>query len=148
VPPLLLGRPLFVLLVHGYATAVVLILANSVRTLASHRFWSEGQETTFVEQMLDSITMDSSSLLAILINPVGLRYHATHHLFPSLPYHNIRAAHKRLLERLPADSPYRQTVEHSLLAVILDLIARSASYRRRQSRILTHSRPNWETVRS
>jgi fatty acid desaturase len=127
VPPLLLDRPLLVLVIHAYATAIVLILANCVRTLASHRFWSDGRELTFIEQMLDSITMDSNSLLAILINPVGLRYHATHHLFPSLPYHNIRAAHRRLMRQLPADSPYRQTVEHSLLAVIRDLVARSAS---------------------
>jgi fatty acid desaturase len=128
IPPLVLGRPPLVLLVHAYATGVVLIFANSVRTLASHRYWSEGRETTFVDQMLDSVVLDSHSPLAVAINPIGLRYHATHHLFPSLPYHNIAAAHRRLLEQLPADSPYRQTVEHSLLAVLRDLVARSASY--------------------
>ena len=31
--------------------------------------------------MLDSVTMDNDTLPAVLINPVGLRYHATHHLF-------------------------------------------------------------------
>jgi fatty acid desaturase len=71
--------------------------------------------------MLDSVTLDNDSLLAVLINPVGLRYHALHHLFPSLPYHNMRAAHKRLMQHLPANSPYRRTVEHSLWKVIADL---------------------------
>jgi len=132
----LLGAVLFSLLVlqrwpipfvvQGYLTSIVLILMNSLRTLASHRWWSEGNEQTFVEQMLDSVTMDSDSPLAILINPVGLRYHATHHLFPSLPYHNIRAAHKRLLADLPPDSPYRQTVAHSIWPVIVDLWRRAS----------------------
>jgi fatty acid desaturase len=108
-------------LIQGYATAVVLVTMNAVRTLASHRWTSDGEEGTFVEQMLDSVTLDSDSLLAILINPVGLRYHATHHLFPSMPYHNMRRAHKRLMSELPADSPYRRTVSHSIWPVIVEL---------------------------
>jgi fatty acid desaturase len=150
IPPVFLNRWPLPLLVHAYATAVVLIFLNSVRTLAAHRYGSMGREMTFVEQMLDSVTLDNDSLLAVLINPVGLRYHATHHLFPSLPYHNARAAHKRLLEMLPADSPYRKTVERSLLAVICDLVARSASYQRRQSQppLITHTPQKWRAVRS
>jgi fatty acid desaturase len=150
IPPVFLDRWPLPLLIHAYATAVVLIFLNSVRTLASHRYWSEGRETTFAEQMLDSVTMDNDSLLAVLVNPVGLRYHATHHLFPSLPYHNMRAAHKRLLEKLPADSPYRRTVERSVLAVIRNLIARAASYQRQQSQppMSAHSGAEWGPVRS
>jgi fatty acid desaturase len=70
--------------------------------------------------------MDNDSLAAILINPVGLRYHATHHLFPSLPYHNMRSAHRRLMQHLPADSPYRQTVATSVWGTIADLCQRAA----------------------
>jgi len=116
------------LLVQGYPAGVILVLMNCLRTLASHRWWSEGHEVTFVEQMLDSITHDNDSLAAVILNPVGLRYHATHHLFPSMPYHNIRAAHKRLMEQLPADSPYRQTVAHSIWPVILNLWQRAAGH--------------------
>jgi fatty acid desaturase len=29
-----------------------------------------------------------------------------HHLFPSLPYHNLAGAHHYLVENLPDDSPY------------------------------------------
>jgi fatty acid desaturase len=148
IPLVVLHRWPIPLLVQGYPTAVILVLMNSIRTLASHRFTSEGQEVTFVEQMLDSVTMDNDSPLAIVINPVGLRYHATHHLFPSMPYHNMRAAHKRLLARLPADSPYRRTVATSIWPVIFNLWHRSNEYQRAarveralgESRLLPNSR--------
>jgi fatty acid desaturase len=121
-----------VVAVHGYLTAAVLIFMNCLRTLASHRWWSDGREMTFVEQMLDSVTLDNDSPLAILINPVGLRFHATHHLFPSMPYHNLRMAHQRLLAELPANSPSRRPVERSGVTVFLDLWRRASDHRRRQ----------------
>jgi fatty acid desaturase len=126
IPTVFLHRWPVPLVVHAYLTGVVLIFLNAVRTLASHRWLSKGEEGTFIDQMLDSVTMDNDSLPAILINPVGLRYHATHHLFPSMPYHNMRAAHKRLLERLPADSPYRRTVERSIRSVVAQLWSAAA----------------------
>ena len=113
---------------HAYATGAVLVFLNAVRTLASHRWLSHGEEGTFVDQMLDSVTLDNDSLTAVLINPVGLRYHATHHLFPSMPYHSMRAAHKRLLKHLPADSPYRETVAHSIRGVIAQLWRKAADH--------------------
>jgi fatty acid desaturase len=118
IVPIVVRRWPIPFVAQTYATAVVLILMNSLRTLASHRWASGGQEGTFVDQMLDSVTMDNESPWAILINPVGLRYHATHHLFPSMPYHNMRTAHKRLLARLPEDSPYRRTVGSSIWPII------------------------------
>jgi fatty acid desaturase len=133
IPLAVLGRWPIPLIVQGYATGVVLVFMNCVRTLASHRWSSDGREQTFVEQMLDSVTLDSDSLLAVLINPVGLRYHSTHHLFPSMPYHNIRAAHKRLLARLPIDSPYRRTVATSMWPVIGDLWRRAIQSSRRRA---------------
>jgi fatty acid desaturase len=113
------------LLVHAYLTAIVLIFLNSLRTLASHRWGSNGETMTFVGQMLDSVTLDSNALSVLLLNPVGLRYHAAHHLFPSMPYHNIRTAHQRLMAELPADSPYRATVARSVWSVVVDLVARA-----------------------
>jgi fatty acid desaturase len=132
-----------------YLTGVVLMLMNCLRTLASHRWTSDGEEGTFVDQMLDSVTMDNDSPLAILINPVGLRYHATHHLFPSMPYHNMRAAHKRLLEKLPADSPYRRTVAKSIWPVIAQLWATAAqSTQRAQPRDSAPAGSHWQVARS
>lgn len=112
-------------LLQAYLTSVVLIFLNSLRTLAAHRFWSDGGEKTFVEQLLDSVDIAGSAPWEWLLNPVGLRYHATHHLFPSLPYHNLRAAHLRLHAELPADSPYRQTAERSLFTALWGLWRRS-----------------------
>jgi fatty acid desaturase len=37
---------------------------------------------------------------------VGLRYHALHHLLPSVPYHNLGIAHRRLAAVLDPASPY------------------------------------------
>jgi len=129
IPLVFLHRWPIPLVIQAYVTAVVLLLANCIRTLASHRWSSDGEAGTFLDQMLDSVTLDSDSLGARLINPVGLRYHATHHLFPSLPYHNMRLAHKRLLAHLPDNSPYRQTVATSLWPVIADLWQRAAASR-------------------
>jgi fatty acid desaturase len=67
----------------------------------------------------------------VLINPVGLRFHSTHHLFPSMPYHNIRAAHKRLMDQLPADSLYRLTVARSVWSVIGNVWRQAAEHNRR-----------------
>jgi fatty acid desaturase len=64
-----------------------------------------------------------------------MRYHAAHHLFPSMPYHNIRIAHERLMKGLPAGSPYRATVESSIWAVICNLIARARSSAARTNEI-------------
>lgn len=119
------GRWPYPLLVQGYATAVFVVSINAIRTLGSHRWWNEGRELTFLEQLLDSVTVDRHPWISELWGPVGTRYHSLHHLFPSLPYHNLPAAHRRLMQNLPADSPYRRTVEPSLTAALLLLLRRS-----------------------
>ena len=133
VPPMFLNRWPVPFVIQAYLTGIVLVFMNSLRTLAAHRWASGGEEGTFVDQMLDSVTLDNDSPLAILINPVGLRFHATHHMFPSMPYHNIRAAHKRLMKELPADSLYRKTVERSVWATVVDLWQRAKENQRRKS---------------
>lgn len=109
------------LLWHTYLTAVVILLLNNLRTLGAHRFRHRGEPLTFVDQLLDSINYPRRPLIGELWAPVGLRFHALHHLFPSIPYHNLAAAHRRLMERLPQDSPYRRTESPSLLASIREL---------------------------
>ena len=129
LPPVFLNRWPIPFVLHAYLTSIVLIFLNSLRTLASHRWSSDGQELDFIGQMLDSVTHDNDSWTAVLLNPVGLRYHAAHHLFPSMPYHNIRAAHQRLMAVLPANSPYRATVERSIWSVVRDLMRRASASR-------------------
>ncbi len=104
--------------IHAYATGVAVILLNAVRTLGAHRYEHTGHELSFVEQLLDSYTFPTNPLFNELWAPVGLRYHALHHVFPSLPYHALGTAHRRLMRHLPADSPYRQTVARGLGPVL------------------------------
>jgi fatty acid desaturase len=109
------------LIAHFYMTAVVILLLNNLRTLGAHRFRHHGESLTFVDQLLDSVNYPRRPWLGELWAPVGLRFHALHHLFPSLPYHALPTAHRRLMEHLPADSPYRQTESPSLCASIREL---------------------------
>lgn len=118
--------PLYVLL-QACCTAVLIIGLNSIRTLGAHRWWNEGRELTFLEQLLDSVTVDGPAITGELWGPLGLRFHSLHHLFPSIPYHNLPEAHRRLMLLLPADSAYRRTVEPSLIAALLKLSQRSWS---------------------
>ena len=39
---------------------------------------------------------------------MGLRYHALHHLLPSVPYHALGKAHARLIATLAQESPYHR----------------------------------------
>jgi fatty acid desaturase len=112
-------------LLQAYLMSTVIILMNCLRTMGAHRFHGDGHENTFLEQLLDSVNIDSRWPWDMAVAPVGLRYHATHHLFPAIPYHNLPTAHRRLMAELPLDSIYRQTNEPSLAAALLKLFRTS-----------------------
>lgn|GEM_PF-74447 len=95
------------------------MLLNQVRTIAAHRYGGSGIGVV-LWQLLDSNTFDCGGLWPEIWAPVGLRYHALHHLMPSMPYHAMRQAHGRLIDALPLDSPYHQTRQPSLSNAILD----------------------------
>jgi len=105
-----------------YCLAIWTIGLNWVRTLAAHRFMNEGGNMTYEEQVEDSLTIGGHSLLSYLLFPIGLRYHALHHLFPLMPYHSMGEAHRRLMKELPADSVYRKTIVPGFVAVLRDLL--------------------------
>ena len=107
------------------ATALVVLMLisfiNSVRTMASHRFVNAGQCLTHLDQVRDSVNHPAGGLLTELWCPVGLRFHALHHMLPFLPYHALPEAHRILMRALPADSLYRSTNSSGLAATLRTL---------------------------
>lgn len=113
-----LFNPLWVV---AYCVGVGLLLLNEVRTLGAHRWTNEGGEMTFEEQLVDSVNYPHAPWISELWGPIGTRYHALHHLFPRLPYHDLGVAHRKLVAGLPADSPYHSTIAPSLTSEIVAL---------------------------
>ncbi|ANU08776.1 fatty acid desaturase family protein [Paraurantiacibacter namhicola] len=85
-------RPLLIAL----AVFSVVAVFNQLRTLVAHLWENEGEAMTVTAQYLDSVNVPPPSPFAELWAPVGLRYHALHHLMPSMPYHSLGEAHRRL----------------------------------------------------
>ena len=108
-------------LMQLYLTLSAAMVLNSLRTLAAHRYRSAGRPLSATDQLLDSVNYPRPSWLTPLWAPVGLRFHAVHHLFAGIPYHNLGTAHARIVQLVPPDSPYHRTEGHSLLASLREL---------------------------
>ena len=98
--------------------AAVASFINTLRTLGAHAYQSSGDPLDRQGQLADSIDTPGA-VWTELWAPVGLRYHALHHYFPGIPYHNLPQAYRRLREALPADAAYHQVrspgLRHSLV---------------------------------
>ncbi len=108
-------------LAKGYALFGLMTTLSYVRALGSHLYWNEGDPMAYADQMLDSTTIPGHPLLTELWAPLGQRYHALHHLVPSIPYHSLGIAHRRLMQALPDDSPYRLTIRDSLWTILKEI---------------------------
>lgn len=106
----------FKLLILWYLVGTAIFILNSLRTLAAHAYRNTGdRKMEFHEQYLDSINISGGNLfVTALWAPVGLRYHATHHLFMSMPYHNLGKAQRRLVSGLSDNSLYLKTTRNSM----------------------------------
>lgn len=107
-------RPLAIALAVISLTAVL----NQIRTLVAHLWENEGEAMTVTGQYLDSVNVPPPALLAPLWAPVGLRYHALHHLLPSMPYHSLAEANRRLRAHLGLGSTYEQANYPGLLPLV------------------------------
>jgi fatty acid desaturase len=118
--------PLRTFLILLGVTSGVLIL-NQVRTLVAHLWENDGAVITTTAQFLDSVNVPPPTLLPALWAPVGLRYHAIHHLLPGLPYHALGEAHRRLSATLPSGSPYHRANYAGLPGLVRRLVAESGT---------------------
>ncbi len=107
----------------GVASGIAVI--NQVRTLVAHLWENDGAAISVTAQYLDTVNVPPPALLPVLWAPVGLRYHALHHLLPGVPYHALGEAHRRLAAGLGAASPYHRANHAGLPGLVGRLVASS-----------------------
>jgi fatty acid desaturase len=108
-----------------YLQIVFISLMNTHRALVAHRYQihrANPAQTARDMQVNDSVTIEGS-LLTEIWAPIGLRYHSTHHMFPSIPYYNLGKAHRRIKAAIDADHPYSKTIEPNFFVAYSKLVA-------------------------
>lgn len=104
-----------------YGLLAGMLLVNTLRTLAAHRYRNPADHPLDVPgQFADSVNIPGRWITPLWA-PVGLQFHATHHLFPALPYHALREAHARLSTQLSDPSAYLATERSGMWAAIAEL---------------------------
>jgi fatty acid desaturase len=104
------------------AIASGVAVLNQVRTLVAHLWENDGDPLNVTAQFLDSVNVPPPAMLPVLWAPVGLRYHAIHHLLPGVPYHNLGEAHRRISMALDADSAYHRANYSGLPGLVARLV--------------------------
>ena len=109
-----------------YVVGAGVLSLNQIRTLAAHRYVGRGHAMDTTAQLLDSVNLTGSAWLLAPLAPVGLRYHALHHMAPALPYHVLGAVHRRLVEVLPPEAAYHACSRRSLGSLLRELLRSAA----------------------
>lgn len=125
-------------ILHAWTLAL-----NWVRNLAAHSYSRRGETMSHLEQLEDSVNITGQTWLTIWLFPVGLRFHALHHLFPGLPYHNMGEAHRRLMAHFGPESPYANANHDNYFRVVATLFRRASQVNPDDSAIAT-----WRASRS
>lgn len=112
-------------LLTAAAILSIATLVNQLRTVVAHAWTSDGAKMSVLEQFRDSVNVPPPGWLPALWAPVGLRYHALHHLLPRLPYHHLGEAHRRLVAAFPATSAYHDASYPGLTHALGRLLGRA-----------------------
>lgn len=88
-----------------YAVLVGAWLVVVLRIPLEHELERYADSSDSEDQMRDSFTVETP--LALLIQPIGFRYHTAHHMYPGVPYHHLPAVHEHLKATVP---DYRASV--------------------------------------
>lgn len=102
------------------------VVLNQIRTLVAHLWENDGKQMTVTQQYLDSVNVPPPATLPAIWAPVGLRYHALHHLLPGVPYHSLGEAHRRISKELPKDSNFYRADHKSLWQLVIGLVRGSS----------------------
>lgn len=112
------------LLIVWFLTIYGVYVLNFYRVLTSHTYLTNFQKTSKKQQVLDSGTLPSVLFSGFLF-PVGQRYHALHHMYPNVPYHNLKKVHNWLMTALPENHPYRNTISPNYPSAIKRLVSKT-----------------------
>lgn len=96
---------------------------QQLRTTLAHRYASRGEVMTDEEVHADSYNLVPRSAVLRFLLPVGARLHALHHVAPAVPFHQLEAAHQRLVEQLPPTDSYHRATATSVSAIVSSLLA-------------------------
>ncbi len=110
-----------------YAVLVFVGVLNTLRVLGAHEYETDGTPRDREAQLRDSIDTPGGPWTELWA-PVGLRYHALHHYFPGIPYHNLGRAYRRLVSMLPDNSPYRESTNPSLVRSLTELYLKASEH--------------------
>lgn len=107
-----------------YLMAIMVCFLNMLRVLGAHDYESTGTPMDRHGQLADSIDTPGGPWTELWA-PVGLRYHALHHFFPGIPYHNLGTAYSWLKMTLPEDAAYYESTSPSLRHSLLVLYTKA-----------------------
>ncbi len=71
-----------------------------LRIPLEHELEKHAESSSKIDQMYDSFTVETP--LAVIVQPLGFRFHTAHHMYPAVPYHNLPGLHEHLKATIPA----------------------------------------------